>query len=96
VREVREETGLHVVVERLIGLYYERERDMHHVVFVCRRVDASQPPRPDRVEIAACAYWPADALPRPISDFTLRRVHDAMSETTITSIIDVPPRQWFD
>ena len=96
VREVREETGLHVVVERLTGLYYERAADMHHVVFVCRRLDGSQVPQPDRVEIAACDYWPPDDLPRPISDFTVRRIHDAMSETTLTSIITVPPRQWFE
>jgi 8-oxo-dGTP diphosphatase len=96
VREVREETGLQVSVERLTGVYYEPDFDMHHFVFICRRLDGSQTPRPDRVEIAECHYWPPDALPRPISDFTIRRIHDAMSKTTATSISMVPTRQWFD
>jgi 8-oxo-dGTP pyrophosphatase MutT (NUDIX family) len=96
VREVREETGLHVVVERLAGVYYEREADMHHFVFVCRPLGLSATPRPDRVEISECTYWPPDALPRPMSDFTIRRVRDALAETTAVSVVTVPPRQWFE
>jgi 8-oxo-dGTP diphosphatase len=95
-REVREETGLRVRAERLTGVYYEPETDMHHFVFACRRLDDSETLRPDRVEISECRYWAPDALPRPISDFTVHRIHDAMSEVTVTSILAVPPRQWFD
>jgi 8-oxo-dGTP diphosphatase len=96
VREVREETGLHVVVERLAGVYYEREPDMHHFVFVCRPLGVSADSRPDRVEISECTYWPSDALPRPISDFTIRRVRDALGESGAASIVTVPPRRWFE
>ena len=96
VREVREETGLQVVVERLAGVYYERETDMHHFVFVCRPSGVSATPRPDMVEISECMYWPLDALPRPISDFTVRRVRDAMAESAAASVSTVPPRQWFE
>jgi 8-oxo-dGTP pyrophosphatase MutT (NUDIX family) len=95
-REVWEETGLRVRAERLSGVYYEPHADMHHFVFICRHEDESAAIRPDRVEISECGYWSPDALPRPISDFTVRRIHDAMSEKTVTSIAIVPPRQWFD
>jgi 8-oxo-dGTP pyrophosphatase MutT (NUDIX family) len=96
VREVREETGLQVSVERLTGIYYEPDSDMHHFVFICRRLDESETLRPDRIEISECRYWAPDALPRLMSDFTIRRIHDAISETTAMSISTVPPRQWFD
>ena len=92
-REVREETGLRVVVERLGGVYYEREVDMHHFVFVCR-LEGAEAPRPDRAEIAECGYWPPDALPRPISDFTVRRIHDALGAARPVSLVAVPPRRW--
>jgi 8-oxo-dGTP diphosphatase len=95
-REVREETGLGVRAGRLAGVYYEPDTDMHHFVFVCHCLDGSETLRPDRVEIAECRYWAPDALPRPISDFTVRRIHDAISGATVTSILAVPPRQWFD
>ena len=96
VREVAEETGLQVVAQRLVGVYYEPDMDMHHFVFVCRPLEVAAAPRPDRVEISACAYWPWDALPRPISDFTVRRVRDALSETSAALFVTVPPRQWFE
>jgi len=95
-REVHEETGLRVQIERLAGIYYEPEVDMHHFVFVCRREDETESLRPDRMEISECGYWALEALPRPISDFTIGRIHQALSGAPITSIIAVPPRQWLD
>jgi 8-oxo-dGTP diphosphatase len=95
-REVREETGLRVRVERFAGVYCERAADMHHFVFVCHPLNASQVAQPDRVEISACGYWPPDDLPRPISDFTMRRVRDAMVRTATISLVSVPHRQSFE
>lgn len=95
-REVREETGLRVRVERLAGIYYEPEVDMHHFVFACQRLDDSETPRPDAQEISACGYWALDALPRPISDFTIRRITETLREQPVTAIVTVLPRQWFD
>lgn len=93
-REVREETGLDVVAVRLSGLYYSRDSDWHHAVFVCRPMDAAAIPQPDAAEITACAYWPPDALPRPISDFTIRRIADAVAGAAPTTLVLVPPRRW--
>jgi 8-oxo-dGTP diphosphatase len=95
-REVLEETSLHVRAERLTGLYYEPEIDMHHFVFACSRLDDAEIPQPDRDEIAECGYWPLDALPRPISDFTIRRIYEAIAAEPVTAIARVPSRQWFD
>ena len=95
-REVREETGLAVAAQRLAGVYYEHPGDFHHFVFICRRLDAAAEPRPDLVEISACAYWPPDALPRPISDFTVRRVQDAISGNVLSLPVTISPRRWLE
>lgn len=85
IREVREETGLDVALERLTGAYYEAgpsaghdHGPILHFVFLGRerdgRAPAARPP-----EIGAIGWWPLDALPTPISDFTERRILDAAS-----------------
>ena len=94
VREVHEETGLHVVAQHLTGIYFEVEADALHFVFLCRPRDADSVPRPDAEEVTECAFWnPAD-LPRPISDFTVRRVEDAASGAEQPLPATVGPRQW--
>ncbi len=77
VREVREETGLQVVADRLNGIYYGQQRDFHHFVFLCHTVGAAAEPRPCSSEVAACTYWPTDALPHPMNDLTRRFIRDA-------------------
>lgn len=89
-REVLEETGLRVVAERMVGVYYDVGSDMHQVVFVCRPLDGGASPKPDRGEITDCAYWSIDELPNPISDFTIRRIKDAMSEMPTPSLTLIP------
>ena len=78
-REVREETGLEAVADRVTGLYDERDIDFLHVVFACHRTDPLATPTIDLAEVSACAFWSVEALPRPMSDYTVRRIHDAMS-----------------
>ena len=79
VREVREETGLRVAADRLNGIYYGQQRDFHHFVFLCRTVGAAAEPRPCSSEVAACTYWPTDALPHPMSALTRRFIRDAVA-----------------
>jgi 8-oxo-dGTP diphosphatase len=92
-REVREETGLEVAVERISGIYYEPETDQHHFAFVCTQVDGATP-RASSAEILECGYWPLDALPKPISDFTMRRIGDAGSTSPVIGITSIRPRRW--
>ena len=97
VREVREETGLQVVADRLNGIYYGQQRDFHHFVFLCRTVGATAEPRPCSSEVAACTYWPADALPRPMSDLTRRFIRDAVAvEGTLSLPVVVTSSGWLE
>lgn len=92
VREVREETGLVVVAERLTGVYFEPGRDFHHFVFVCRRADREEP-RPTSEEISEVRWCDPTDLPRPISDFTARRIDDALSGKP-AAVHEIGPRKW--
>ena len=90
IREVREETGLAVVPSLLRGVYYEPSSDQHHFLFDCSTSD-HQPARPGLPEISECTYWRIDALPRPISDFTIRRIQDGLGEP-LSLPVEIPNR----
>ena len=92
VREVREETGLEVTAERMTGVYYEPATRCHHFVFVCRGIDAREP-TPSSPEITEVRWCEPNALPRPISDFTARRVDDAVRGVSV-ALHEVGPRVW--
>lgn len=96
VREVREETGLSVKAERMIGTYHAAENDSHHFVFLCTLTCEGQNPISASHETTDCGYFSPDSLPRPISDFTVRRIQDALSLQTLALPISVGPRQWLE
>jgi ribonuclease HI/8-oxo-dGTP pyrophosphatase MutT (NUDIX family) len=80
-RELREETSLTGTAGSLTGAYFEENHDfgpLLHLVFRCPLPDGGepvgQPPEIDRV-----GWFDLDQLPTPISDFTERRIHDAVS-----------------
>ena len=93
-RELREETGLQATADRLTGVYYEPEIDAHHFVFRCT-AESAEAPVPASPEISDCAYWSRSDLPRPISTFTIRRIEDALGDTT-PAVSVVPPREWLE
>ncbi len=74
-REVQEETGLIVEVRHLCGIYYNAERDLLHVVFLCSQEGGELTPRPG--EIADCGYFEVTNPPRPISNFVCQCIEDA-------------------
>ncbi|WP_308635704.1 NUDIX hydrolase [Paenibacillus silvisoli] len=94
-REVLEETGLAVSVGRLTGVYYEPRNDMHHFVFICR-VLGDQPPQPDAAEVTECRYYDIDELPRPISDFTIKRIREALNTDHDRLFHLIGPREWLE
>jgi 8-oxo-dGTP diphosphatase len=96
IREVREETGLQVRALHTTGTYYEPASDMHHFVFLCQPLDPAAVPQPTSDEISACAFWPVAALPRPINDFTIRRIMDAIGGAQQPLPEIMPPRQWLE
>lgn len=86
VREVLEETGLDVEIDRFSGAYYEagpRPGHAHgpivHFVFLAHLKAADASPIPTPPEIGDVGWWALDALPAPMSDFTERRIRDAAS-----------------
>jgi 8-oxo-dGTP diphosphatase len=95
-RELREEAGVDAIAESLGGIYYDAGDDAHHFVFRCRIVGDAEP-APASAEVSECRYWPPDALPRPISDFTLRRVEDALhARRPELVLISIPPLSWLE
>lgn len=94
-RELLEEAGVEAAADELTGIYWDREYDAHHLVFRCRVADDAKPVA-SSTEISACEYWPPDRLPRPISDFTIRRIEDALANTRQPLPVSIPPRSWLD
>lgn len=94
-RELLEETGLHAELDRLTGVYFESDHDfgpMLHFVFRCRWHDQLDPAA-SSPEVSDVRYWPLDNLPRPISDFTERRIQDAALDGPV-HVGRVISRQW--
>lgn len=91
-RELREEIAVEIATAELRGVYYEPEMDQHHFAFLCRLAGGATP-KPSSVEILECGYWPIDALPRPMTDFTLQRIRDAQSASPIVTAV-LGPRKW--
>jgi len=96
VREVFEETGLIVTAERLTGVYYMPDNDSHHFVFICKSMEQGRVPGSVSEETTDCAFFSPDALPRPISDFTLQRIHDAVDGGNLLMPINIGPRIWLE
>ncbi len=76
VREVREETGLRVAVQRLHGVYVKPERNDVVFSFVCT-LRGGAPTRSD--EANRIAWFAADRLPTNTSPKQRARVLDALS-----------------
>ena len=96
IREVEEETGLVVEARYTTGSYYSSENDSLHFVFWCTSKNPDADPFPDNDEISARDFFSIKNLPRPISDWTLRRIKDAdegnLSQVTLT----IGPRVWLE
>ena len=90
-REMREEVGVELETMRLAGVYWDPPIDAHHFVFQARV--RGTPYLADPNEITEVGWFPPDALPRPISDFTLRRITDAISGAP-AGVWKIGPRVW--
>jgi 8-oxo-dGTP pyrophosphatase MutT (NUDIX family)/diadenosine tetraphosphate (Ap4A) HIT family hydrolase len=98
VREVAEETGLTIVPERVTGIYTElghRLGPTMHFVVRCRREPADAEPRIASDEITDLAWVEPSSPPRPISDFTIRRILDAIASRPVLPAL-ISGRVWLD
>jgi 8-oxo-dGTP diphosphatase len=94
-RELLEETGLRAELDHLTGVYFELDHDlgpMLHFVFLCTWNEQLHPVA-SSPEVSGVRYWPLDNLPRPISDFTERRILDAALGGP-ARVARVDGRQW--
>ena len=96
-REAREELGVAVVIERLTGVYWEPDgasgRGMHHFVFRAALRGPLPATPPDPREIAEWMWATVETAPRPISDFTIQRVRDALSDDPV-AVRTIGARLW--
>jgi len=80
-REVEEETGVKVELERMTGVYYQDDHqagEFIHFVFAASLPD-DVPIRPDPGEVADHGLFPPNELPEPISASTRQRLLDALA-----------------
>jgi histidine triad (HIT) family protein len=97
-REAREELGVEVAIEALTGVYWEpdwRGVGGHYFAFRARLIGHAAPSIADPKEIADIGWFVASELPRPMSDFTARRIADALGGGP-PAVRTVGERRWRD
>jgi 8-oxo-dGTP diphosphatase len=90
-REMREEVGVELETMRLVGVYWDPQIDAHHFVFEARTSGTARVADPR--EITEFGWFLLDALPRPMSDFTARRIADAIFGCP-AGVWTIGPRAW--
>jgi 8-oxo-dGTP diphosphatase len=86
-----EEVGVELETMRLAGVYWDPQIDAHHFVFRART--RGTPRVADPKEIDEFGWFQPDALPRPMSDFTVRRITDAITGGA-AGVWKIGPRVW--
>jgi 8-oxo-dGTP diphosphatase len=79
VRETREETGLDIVIERLVGVYGKKDRDNLVFAFTCYVVGGQLSTTGEADE---SRYFEVNAIPLNTSPKQIERIHDALSGDT--------------
>lgn len=77
IREMKEETGLDVQVERLVSVYYFSDRDLLGFQFLCHVVGGEL--RVDGGEISEARFFDPAHLPVPMTQAGRQRVADALA-----------------
>ncbi len=93
-REVKEETGLDVVPEQLVGVFFIAKENIYDWVVRCRLSDGELKPSPNPPEILACKFFPVDKLPKKMSGFTIDRIADAREGTVHPLPVELTKKQW--
>lgn len=98
-REAREELGVPVILQRFVGVYWEPRwgsgRGMHHFVFTADLTGPLPSRSPATNEISDWGWFHPTALPRPLSDFTLRRITDALGDAP-PGLTAIAERIWLE
>lgn len=87
-REVREETGYIVQVERLLGAYAATFKD-DLVLSIEAKIIGREAWEPN-TEIAKVGFFTQDTLPQPMHPFTATRIRDAFEgQTGVIRVLEV-------
>ena len=73
IREVHEETGLKIIIKRIIGLYSKPEENALAITFEGGIIAGEL--KPDN-EISECRFYSDDRLPTPIREHFYQRLED--------------------
>lgn len=95
IREALEEIGVQISIDELTGVYYDPTYDMHHFVFLSR-IAPNRNPIPSSPEILECGFFNINELPRPMSDFTYNRIHDALNRLGKKQFHLIGPINWIE
>jgi 8-oxo-dGTP diphosphatase len=79
IRETKEETGLDVVVKRLVGVYGKADKNEFVFSFSCQVVGGQLSATEDADE---CRYFQLDSIPPNTSPKQVERIHDAAGPDT--------------
>ncbi|NEP08795.1 MAG: NUDIX domain-containing protein [Symploca sp. SIO2C1] len=75
IREVKEETGLEVDIERLVGVYGKTDKDELVFSFICRPIGGHLSATDESSE---CKYFPIEDMPVNTIPIHIDRIHDAL------------------
>ncbi len=96
IREAKEETGLEVELQRLVGIYSRLEKggsDMHLALFAARPVGGTLQPQVE--EVLALKYFAVDDLPDDMFWWHRHPIADAVNQTNcsvVRSFQMIPPQ----
>jgi 8-oxo-dGTP diphosphatase len=91
-REVREETGHRIVIDRFVGAYSRTYDDDLVLAFIGRSIGSALW-TPDG-EIAAIGFFAPDRLPEPMTLRTRTRIADALDgRSALLRVYDAPDHQ---
>jgi 8-oxo-dGTP diphosphatase len=93
-REVKEETGLDVKPQRVIGVFYIAEENYFDWVVECRLAKSKRKPEANPPEIVGCKFFRLDKLPKKIRGFTVDRISDAREGTTHPLPVALSSKEW--
>jgi 8-oxo-dGTP diphosphatase len=77
IREVKEETTLEAVIDKLVGVYGKSDKKDELVFSFTCRIVGGQPPPTD--ESSECRYFDIEHLPPNTSPKQVERIHDVTS-----------------
>jgi ADP-ribose pyrophosphatase YjhB (NUDIX family) len=78
IREVREETGLEVVIARLVGVYGKADKDELVFAFTCRIIGGQLSITDESSE---CQYFQVEHIPSNTIRKHVERIHDALQSS---------------